>query len=72
VNRGFFATAGTLNASAATPAGFAFARTFSQVLAVLYGNETPGTYDGGFFPAAQPNGDATNTFGGVSGNITIV
>jgi hypothetical protein len=39
---------------------------------VLYGSTTPGTYDGGFFPAAQSNGDSTNTFGGVSGTITIV
>jgi len=72
VNRGFFATAGVLNASATNPAGLAFARTFSQVLSVLYGSTTPGTYDGGFFPAAQSNGDSTNTFGGVSGTITIV
>ena len=72
VNRGFFATAGALNNSAATPAGFAFARTFSQVLSVLYGNSTPGTYDGGYFPTFQPNGDSTNTFGGVSGTITMV
>jgi len=72
LNQGFFATAGTLNGSGGTPAGFAFARTFSQVLTVLYGNTTPGTYDGGYFPASQPNGDSTNTGGGVSGNIAVV
>jgi len=72
LNQGFFATAGSGNASGVTPAGFAFARTFSQVLGVLYANTTPGTYVGGYFPAAQPNGDSTNTFGGVSGTIAVV
>ncbi len=46
----FFATAGTGNASTAVPAGFAFTRTTSQVLAVVYGNAAAGTSSGGFFP----------------------
>ena len=71
-NRGFFATAGSANGTVANPAGLAFARTFSQVLSVLYGSTTPGTYFGGFFPTFQANGDSTNTFGGVSGTITMV
>ena len=73
LNQGFFATAGAANNSSTNPAGFAFARTFSQVLGVLYGNSTAGTYFGGFFPAVQPVGDNTGlTGGGVSGNIFIV
>jgi len=47
----FFATAGAASASSSTPAGFAFTRTTSQVLQILYG--TPGvigTTKGGFFP----------------------
>jgi hypothetical protein len=60
VYQGFFDTAGTGTASASTSAGFAFARTFSQVLAVLYGNTTTGATLGGFFP------------NGVSGTINIV
>ena len=52
---GFVTTSGTANASAATPAGFAFTRTTSQVLAILYattsGTPAPtGTSKGGFFP----------------------
>lgn len=47
---GFFATAGTANASTAVPAGFAFTRTTSQVLAIVYGNNASGTSSGGFFP----------------------
>lgn len=43
-----------------TFAGFAFRRTASQVLAVLYGNATAGTSKGGFFP------------NGVNGNIKSV
>lgn len=46
----FFATAGTANASTAAPAGFAFTRTTSQVLAIVYGNNAAGTSSGGFFP----------------------
>ena len=50
----FFATAGTTNATTATPAGFAFTRTTSQILAILYASTagTPaasGTAKGGFF-----------------------
>jgi hypothetical protein len=50
--QGFFDTAATGNATANTPPGFAYARTFSQVLAVLFANNTPGTYDGGFYPVS--------------------
>jgi hypothetical protein len=60
VNQGFFATAGSANGTGNTPSGFAFARTFSQVLAVLYNSSASGTYYGGFFPV------------GVSGSINIV
>jgi hypothetical protein len=60
VYQGFFATAGTNNATGATPAGFAYARTFSQVLAVLYGGTATGTYEGAFYPE------------GLSGNINVV
>jgi hypothetical protein len=55
LNQGFFDTAGTAASSANNPAGSAFARTFQQVLAILYGY-TPGTtvstqnYEGGYFP----------------------
>ena len=55
LNQGFFDAAGTAAASANNPAGSAFARTFQQVLAILYGY-TPGTtvstqnYEGGYFP----------------------
>ena len=59
VYQGFFATAGTSNATSATPAGFAYARTFSQVLAVLYGGTGTGNYEGAFYPE------------GVSGNINV-
>ena len=47
---GFFTTAGTANASSATPAGFAFTRTTSQVLSIVYGSSAAGTSAGGFFP----------------------
>ncbi len=60
VYQGFFATAGTTNATSSTPAGFAYARTFSQVLAVLYGGTATGTYEGAFYPE------------GVSCNINVV
>jgi Ferritin-like domain len=59
VYQGFFATAGTNNATSATPAGFAYARTFSQVLAVLYGGTGTGIYEGAFYPE------------GVAGNINV-
>ena len=59
---GFFATYGT--AAAGATAGFAYARTSSQVLAILYGAPgvpaTLGTASGGFFP------------NGVNGNIKTV
>jgi len=63
--QGFFDTAGAASASANSPAGSAFARTFQQVLAILY-NYSPSdtaatqTYEGGFFPV------------GVGGNINSV
>jgi hypothetical protein len=60
VYQGFFDTAGAASSSAATPPGFAFARTFSQVLAVLYASNTLNTFEGGFYPV------------GVSGNINVV
>jgi hypothetical protein len=60
--QGFFNTAGT-GASNGTQAGFAFARTFSQVLQILYNKSTSlksQATSGGFFPS------------GVNGNITGV
>jgi hypothetical protein len=60
VYQGFFATLGPSNATTTNPAGLAIARTFSQVLGVLYGNTTPATFQGAFFPV------------GVSGNINAV
>jgi len=47
--QGFFNTAGANTSNGATPPGFAFTRTFSQVLGVLYANVTPATAKGGFF-----------------------
>jgi hypothetical protein len=64
--QGFFNTAGSATATGSTPAGFAFARSFWQVLAVLYNynatNLTASTQNtqGGFFPY------------GVSGSITSI
>lgn len=63
--QGFFDTAGTTSSSANTPPGCIFARTFQQVLAVLYAYSTASTsttqnYEGGFYPV------------GVTGNITSV
>jgi hypothetical protein len=64
--KGFFNTAGSATATGNTPAGFAFARTFWQVLAVLYNyngtNLTASTQNtqGGFYPY------------GVSGSITSI
>jgi hypothetical protein len=60
IYQGFFDTAGSATASANTPAGFAFARTFSQVLSVLYGGVDSNSNAGGFFPV------------GVAGNINVV
>jgi hypothetical protein len=67
---GFFAVAGVTTATTATPQGFAFLRTTSQALSVLYGTvpsgntavtlATSGTTSGGFFPS------------GVTGNINMV
>jgi hypothetical protein len=51
---GFFATAGATTATAATPAGFAFTRTTSQVLSVVYAAAgAVGTSKGGFFPSGM-------------------
>ena len=62
LNQGFFVTAGTKNPSA--PAGLAFARTFGQVLGVLYSAQKDSNgnfaYEGGFYPV------------GVSGSINVV
>lgn len=64
VYQGFFNTAGSATGNASTPAGFAFARSFQQVLAVLYGYNSSNSiistqnYEGGFYPF------------GVSGTIT--
>jgi hypothetical protein len=52
VYQGFFDTAGTGNATGSAPAGFAYARTFSQVLGVLFTSNAPGTFDGGFYPVS--------------------
>jgi hypothetical protein len=69
---GFFATAGAATSNLTTPAGFAFLRTTSQALSVLYGTAAAagsttsvslapiGTTSGGFFPS------------GVSGTIISV
>jgi hypothetical protein len=54
--QGFFDTAGAATSSANNPAGFAFARTFQQVLTSLlnYNSsttlDTTQNYEGGFFP----------------------
>ena len=61
---GFFATAGASTTTSTTPAGFPYARTTSQVLAILYGAPgapaAPGTSSGGFLPS------------GANGNIHTV
>jgi len=52
VSGAFIATAGTFDATAAVPAGFAFTRTTSQVLSVVFGAKgVAGTTTGGFFPS---------------------
>jgi hypothetical protein len=52
---GMFATAGSATSSATNPAGFAFSRTSSQVLAIAYGTggavAASGASSGGFFPS---------------------
>jgi hypothetical protein len=53
---GFFDTAGATTSSANNPAGSAFARTFSQVLTVLYGSTAAQTFQGGFFPNGVAGG----------------
>ncbi len=58
---GFFATQATgTTGQTNTFNGFAFRRSSSQVLAIVYGSATTGTTKGGFFPA------------GVNGNINSV
>ena len=60
----FFGTAGTATSTTTEPAGFAFTRTSSQVLAIAFGAPgapaTSGATSGGFFPS------------GVSGNLKSV
>lgn len=56
---GFFATAGAKGVNS-TPPGFAYERTTSQVLAIVYANSASGTGKGGFYPD------------GMNGNITTV
>jgi hypothetical protein len=56
----FFTTAGATTSTALVPQGFAFTRTTSQVLAIVYANAASGTKLGGFFP------------GGVNGLINSV
>jgi hypothetical protein len=56
IYQGFFDTAGAATNSANNPPGFVFARSFQQILAVLYNfnattsANTTGNYTGGFFP----------------------
>ncbi|HEY1499008.1 MAG TPA: ferritin-like domain-containing protein [Acidobacteriaceae bacterium] len=56
---GFFATAGAAPPDK-TLAGLAYARTTSQVLAIVYANDATGTAKGGFYP------------NGMNGSITTV
>lgn len=55
----FFATAGA-NAPDNVLPGFAYTRTTSQVLGIVYANDATGTAKGGFYPD------------GMNGNITVV
>ena len=62
IYQGFFNTASAANATVTTPAGFAFPRTTSQTLIILYSNYTTvppvlaysgdGRTGGGYFPSA--------------------
>lgn len=56
---GFFATAGATSPNNTLP-GLAYARTTSQVLAIVYANTASGTSKGGFYP------------NGMNGNIATV
>ncbi len=66
VYQGFFNTAGAATSNGSTPAGFAFARTFSQVLQVLINYNASNSIDanqnfeGGFYPV------------GVNGVINVI
>jgi hypothetical protein len=53
---GFFDTASGSTSSAQNPVGSTFARTFSQVLTVLYGSTAAQTFQGGFFPNGVAGG----------------
>jgi len=80
VTQGFFATSGSVTANVGTPAGTAFARTTSQVLAILYGTVgTPAaiaatTNVGVLAGDPAPTGTAKGGFfpSGVNGNITTI
>jgi Ferritin-like domain len=60
--QGFFDTAGAATASANNPSGFLFARSFQQILAVLYdynpttSQDTSQNFSGGFFPITPVTG----------------
>jgi hypothetical protein len=57
---GIFATSGATNPPADVLPGFAYTRTTSQVLSIVYGTTTSGTTKGGFFP------------NGMNGNIITI
>jgi hypothetical protein len=58
---GFFATSGAATATSTTPAGFAFTRTTSQVLQIVYATAgITGTTKGGFFPNGMSGAIATS------------
>ena len=63
VYQGFFNTAGTGTATANTPAGLPFARSFGQTLSVLLGSTqfNPPTFQGGFFPVGVAGPINVNT-----------
>jgi hypothetical protein len=63
----FFATTGALTANGTTPAGFAFARTPSQVLSVLYASSPGATPQAPALPSPNTNplpASGTQTAGG--------